>query len=238
MKAAIEAATLAIAFTLVARAAEPIADAAGIGAWTTDYPAAVKVAAERRMPMFIQFTGSDWCGWCQKMEKECLSKPEFLEAMKTQCVLVSVDFPHKTELPESLKEQNNKLAAQFKKSKGFPAYYIVDNDAKTVRWSFGAHPKYGADLKLLISDMKDFCAGCSGVVERTATTLPAAQAEAYRKAAKAYADRQQAVAVWLGEDHPDAKAAKQEFQGHLKELANLKVELDRALNGSPTATAP
>src|SRR6478752_6234951 len=56
-------------------AAKP--EAAGIGAWTTDYPAAVKVAQERKLPLFLQFTGSDWCGWCQKMEKECLSKPEF-----------------------------------------------------------------------------------------------------------------------------------------------------------------
>ena len=229
MKAVIEAAALALACTLTLRAAEPAADAAGIGAWTTDYPAAVKVAAERHLPMFIQFTGSDWCGWCQKMEKECLSKPEFLEAMKTQCVLVSVDFPHKTKLPDSLKEQNNKLAGQFKKRSGFPAYYIVDNDAnQTVRWSFGAHPKYGADLKLLISDMKDFCAGCSGMVEKTAEKLPAERAEAYRKAAKAYADRQQTVAVWVEKDHPDGKAAKEEFKKMLEELDALKTAMTSA----------
>ena len=234
MKAVVEAAALALACALTLRAAEPAA--AGIGAWTTDYPAAVKVAAERRLPMFIQFTGSDWCGWCQKMEKECLSKPEFLEAMKTKCVLVSVDFPRKTQLPEALKEQNARLSAQFKKSRGFPAYYIVDNDAKTVRWNFGAPPKYGADLKLLISDMNDFCAGCSGVVERLAEKLPAQQAGAYLKAAKAYADRQQVVVTWLEEEHPDAKAAKLKFEGDLKELAALKAEMDKVIAPVP-ATA-
>src|SRR6476660_4360896 len=115
-------------FALVAHAAaEQPAAAPGIGAWTTDYPAAVKVAAERKLPLFIEFTGSDWCGWCQKMEKECLSKPEFLEAMKTRCVLVSIDFPHQTELSAELKQQNKEVAAQFKKGAGFPAYYIVDS---------------------------------------------------------------------------------------------------------------
>jgi hypothetical protein len=224
---------------LTLHAAEPVADAAGIGAWTTDYPAAVKVATERHLPMFIQFTGSDWCGWCQKMEKECLSKPEFLEAMKTQCVLVSVDFPHKTKLPDDLKEQNNKLSAQFKKRGGFPAYYIVDSDAKTVQWSFGAHPKYGADLKLLISDMKDFCAGCSCVVEKTAGKLPAERVEAYRKAAKAYADRQQTVAAWLEETHPDAKAAKDQFTKMLEELDRLKAEMETtAVASATTSPAP
>jgi thioredoxin-related protein len=235
MKPVLEAAVLALACTLTLHAREPDADAAGIGAWTTDFPAAVKVAAERQLPIFIQFTGSDWCGWCQKMERECLSKPEFLKAMRTQCVLVSVDFPHKTKLPEGLREQNDELAKQFKKRSGFPAYYIVDNDAKTIRWSFGAHPKYGADLKLLISDMKDFCAGCSGVVERTVTTLPAAQADAYRKAAKAFADRQLVVAAWLGEEHPDGKAAKQEFEHHLKELETLRAAMTKAAVVTPAA---
>jgi uncharacterized protein YbaA (DUF1428 family) len=235
MNPVIEAAALALACTLTLRAAEPVAEAAGIGAWTTDYAAAVKVAAERRLPMFIQFTGSDWCGWCQKMERECLSKPEFLEAMRTQCVLVSADFPRNTTLPEALKEQNAKLATQFKRHGGFPAYYIVDNDAKTVRWSFGAHPKYGEDLKLLISDMKDFCAGCSGVVERTAAKLPADQVEAYRKAAKAYADRQQVIAAWLEETHPDAKAAKLKFEADLKELTALKAGIDKSTASLPSA---
>lgn len=230
MNSFIRTAIVAVTGILAANAAEP----AGIGAWTTDYPAAAKVAAERHMPMFIQFTGSDWCGWCQKMEKECLSKPEFLEAMRTQCVLVSADFPHKTELPAALKEQNSKLADQFKKHAGFPAYYIVDEDAKTVHWSFGAHPKYGADLKLLISDMKDFCAGCSGVVERTAARLPEEKVAAYRKAAAAYAERRQAVAVWLEEKHPDPKEAKDQFESALKQLAALKETMDAtAASASP-----
>ena len=236
MTSFIRTSLLTVSAIVAAHAAEP----AGIGAWTTDYPAAVKVSAERRLPMFIQFTGSDWCGWCQKMEKECLSKPEFLEAMRTQCVLVSVDFPHKTELPAALKEQNSKLAEQFKKRAGFPAYYIVDNDAKTIRWSFGAHPKYGADLKLLISDMKDFCAGCSGVVARTAETLPEEKAATYRAAAAAYAERQQAVAAWLEEKHPDPKETKEKFESALKELAALKAKMEAAgASASPTpAQAP
>ncbi len=224
-------AALVASVTFAAHADEP----AGIGAWTTDYPAAVKVAAERHLPLFIEFTGSDWCGWCQKMEKECLSKPEFLDAMRTQCVLVSVDFPHKTQLPEALKAQNSKLADQFKKHAGFPAYYIVDSDAKTVHWSFGAHPKYGADLKLLISDIQGFCAGCVCLVEQTAAKLPAAQADTYRKAAAAYAACQQKTSAWLEEEHPDAKAAKDQFESALKQLSTLKLEMDAAAAPTPKA---
>lgn len=209
------------------------AEAAGIGAWTTDYPAAVKVAQERKLPLFLQFTGSDWCGWCIKMEKECFTKPEFLEAMKTRCVLVVLDFPQKIQQPEELKAQNKKLADQFKKRDGMPAYYMVDSDAKTVQWSWGAHPKYGKDLKLLVSDIEDFVAGCTCVVDRVTKDLPAGKAEAYRKAAKAYAARQQTEVAWLEEKHPDAAAANAKFKTDVEELKKLKAAMDAVL--APTA---
>ena len=205
------------------------AEAAGIGAWTTDYPAALQVAAERQLPLFIQFTGSDWCGWCQKMEKECFSKPEFLQAMRTQCVLVVIDFPQKIKLPDALKAQNTKVAEQFKKRDGFPAYYMVDSDAKTVRWSFGAHPKYGKDLPLLISDIKGFCAACSGEVARAVKGLPADKADAYRAAAKTFGERQAVVVAWLDEKHPDMAAAKQQFEGYLTELQALSAKMSEIL---------
>lgn len=202
--------------------AESATTAAGIGAWTTDWPAAVKVAQDRKLPLFIEFTGSDWCGWCIKMEQECLSQPKFLEAMKTRCVLVSVDFPHKTKLPEELRVQNDKLAAQFKNGGGFPRYYMVDADATTIHWSWGAHPKYGKDLDLLVNDIDDFVAGCACVVERTVKDLPADKADAYRKAALAYATKRQAVALWLDEEHPDQKAAKDQLNAFEVELKSLK----------------
>ena len=44
------------------------ASAAGEG-WMTDFEAAqVKAKAENK-PMLLDFTGSDWCGWCIKLDK-------------------------------------------------------------------------------------------------------------------------------------------------------------------------
>jgi hypothetical protein len=227
-------AVLAASFTLLTHAAaEQPAAAPGIGSWTTDYPAALKLAAERKLPLFIEFTGSDWCGWCQKMEKECLSKPEFLEAMKTRCVLVTIDFPHNTKQSPELKQQNNQVADQFKKRGGFPAYYIVDSDAKTVQWRFGAHPKYGKDLNLLISDIAGFCAGCNCVVEQVSKDLPADKAEAYRKAAKAYSERQKVIAEWIDQEHADIAAANKEFEGYVQELTTLRAAMNTVI--APTA---
>ena len=193
-------------------------EAAGIGAWTTDFDAAQKVSAERHLPLFIEFTGSDWCGWCKKMEEECLSKPEFLEAMKTRCVLVSIDFPHKTVLSPALKAQNSKVADEFKKSRGFPSYVLVDSDGKTVRWNFGAHPKYGKDLKLLISDIDGFTAACEGNVSRATAKLAEDAAKAYRDEVAVYAAKQQEVLAWLASNPkgPESKTKFAAFQDELK----------------------
>lgn len=39
------------------------------GEWGTDWEAAKKKAAEADRPILVNFTGSDWCGWCIKLEK-------------------------------------------------------------------------------------------------------------------------------------------------------------------------
>ena len=237
MKKQIQLAAILLAFTTISATrsaaeeapAEIPSEAAGIGEWTTDWPAAVKVAQERKLPIFLQFTGSDWCGWCIKMENECFSKPEFLDAMKSRCVLVVADFPHKTELPAELKAQNTDLASKYKKRGGFPSYYMLDADAQTVQWSFGAHPKYGKDMDLLISDIDDFVAGTACVVERVTKDLPEDTATAYRKAAASYSEKRQAVTAWLAEEHPDPKATKEKFTADVEELKKLKAAMDAAL---------
>ena len=207
-----------------APAAPKPAKVAGIGEWTTDWPAALKVAKERKLPLLVQFTGSDWCGWCKWMEANALSKPEFLEAMKTECVLVVVDFPQKIQQADALKAQNKQLADKYKKSGGFPVYKIVDSDGETITWSFGAHPKYcdpkRGDVKLLIADVKAFCAGCNGSIERGMTGLGPEKAVAYQAAAKELQAVQKEAAAWL-DTKPSGKESKAKYEGYLAKMREL-----------------
>ncbi len=47
-----------------APAAEAIqTEGAKVGHWTMDFEAAKKIAAEKNLPLLLNFTGSDWCGW-------------------------------------------------------------------------------------------------------------------------------------------------------------------------------
>ena len=93
----------------------------------------------------------------------------------------------------------------------------------------GSAPSAGKDMKLLIRDIENFVAGCDCVVERVAKGLPADKADAYRKAAKPYTEKRQAVTVWLDEKHPDPKAAKEKFAADCEELIKLKAAMDEVL---------
>src|SRR5437899_11282386 len=66
--------------------------------WMTDLRAALaKAKAEKKM-VLLDFTGSDWCGWCIKFNQEVLSQSAFTDYAAKNFVLVEVDFPRKKEL--------------------------------------------------------------------------------------------------------------------------------------------
>ena len=45
--------------------------------WHTDVNKAVDISAKTKKPLLLFFTGSDWCGWCIKLQKEVMKTPEF-----------------------------------------------------------------------------------------------------------------------------------------------------------------
>ena len=99
--------------------------------WDDDYEKAVaKAKAEKKM-VLLDFTGSDWCGWCIKLDKEVFSKPEFKTYAKDNLVLVEVDFPQGKNQSKKLKEQNEKLKNEHA-VKGYPTIIVLNADGKKV----------------------------------------------------------------------------------------------------------
>lgn len=95
--------------------------------WVTDFEAAKKQAQEEKKDLFIDFTGSDWCGWCKRLDKEVFSKPLFLNAMLEDFVFVKLDFPRETEQSAEVKAQNQKLQQEFQ-VRGFPTIFLATAD--------------------------------------------------------------------------------------------------------------
>lgn len=99
--------------------------------WLTDLPKAQAQAKAENKMVLLDFTGSDWCGWCIKLNKEVFSQPEFVEYAKKNLVLVEVDFPRKKELSPAQKEANDALAAKYK-IEGYPTIIVLNKDGKKV----------------------------------------------------------------------------------------------------------
>ena len=100
----------------------PVAALASEG-WLTDLDAAKKQAAAEKKDILIDFTGSDWCGWCVKLDKEVFSTPEFKG--QKDFVLVSLDFPRKKEIPAEAKAKNEALMKQWG-VQGFPTIILTN----------------------------------------------------------------------------------------------------------------
>ena len=81
--------------------------------WETNYQAALEQAAKENKMVLLDFTGSDWCGWCIKLKKDTFSKPEFQKLAEEKLVLVELDFPRSKTQSAELKKQNQELAEKF-----------------------------------------------------------------------------------------------------------------------------
>ena len=99
--------------------------------WIEDYKKALGIAASQKKMVLMDFTGSDWCGWCMKLEAEVFSQQDFKNYASKNLVLLRVDFPHKTLQASSLKTQNESLAQQYR-VEGFPTLVLLNPEGKEV----------------------------------------------------------------------------------------------------------
>ena len=91
--------------------------------WHTDMKEAVAISKSENKPLFLFFTGSDWCGWCIRLQKEVFNTPEFL-AWSEKVVLVDLDFPRAKEQPAEIKAQNQQLQQLFA-VRGYPTVWFA-----------------------------------------------------------------------------------------------------------------
>jgi len=123
-------------------------------AWLTDFEAAKKLAEERKVPILVNFAGTDWCGWCIKLDKEVFSKEEFKKFAKDNLVLFLADFPSRKKQPDKVKRQNKALADRYG-IQGFPTVLLLDGNGKVLGrtgYRRGGAKKYVAHLKKVLND--------------------------------------------------------------------------------------
>ena len=103
--------------------------------WYTDVKEAVTVSNKEKKPMLLFFTGSDWCGWCIRLQNEVLKTEEFKKWASGNVVLVELDYPRRTAQTPELKNQNSELQQAFG-IQGFPTIYFTSAESKDGKVNF------------------------------------------------------------------------------------------------------
>jgi protein disulfide-isomerase len=99
--------------------------------WLTDFEQAKAEASSRKVPILADFSGSDWCSWCIRLDREVFSQDAFKDYAKDNVVLFLADFPNSKPQPEKMKAQNRALAEKYG-IEGFPTVLLLDADGKVL----------------------------------------------------------------------------------------------------------
>jgi thioredoxin-related protein len=107
----------------------------GNPAWLKDIEQAKKISHDSHKYILVNFSGSDWCGPCIKLEKQIFEDPQFQKFAEGNLVLLNADFPRlkKNQLDKAQMSLNEKLAEQYNKSGIFPLTLLLDENGKVVK---------------------------------------------------------------------------------------------------------
>ena len=139
--------------------------------WDTDMRVASMQSLQTGKPVFAYFEGSDWCGWCKKLNTLVFSQPGFATWVQQNVILLQVDFPQTIQLPPVLQYQNDLLESAFA-VKGYPTVWIfkplsIDQDTKETKLQplgYCSYPKEatGKEYSAFITSANKVLANKSG----------------------------------------------------------------------------
>lgn len=123
------------------------------GTWITDWDQALAFSKELGRPVLVNFTGSDWCGWCIKLKDEVFSQKAFIDYAKENLIMLTLDFPRQKKLPVEQQAANQRLAEQYG-IEGFPTIVFVSETGKEINrtgYQAGGAEKYVSHIKTLLT---------------------------------------------------------------------------------------
>lgn len=131
------AAMSAVSLALFAKTSTP-------AGFTDDLDAAIEASKKSGKTVYAVFSGSDWCHWCKVLEKDYLSKKEFVDEASKSFELVYIDSPNdKTKLSEKAAKNNPDLVKKYR-IRGFPTVKFIAADGSA---SDASRPRNGVAPK-------------------------------------------------------------------------------------------
>lgn len=126
------------------------------GLWTDDFDKALAQAKESGKYVLVDFSGSDWCGWCKRLDKEVFGKKEFKNYAEQNLVCVLIDFPRQKPQSDKQKKANQALLEKYS-VEGFPTILLFSPQgdvAATTGYEPGGAEEYVKHLQSLIDQHK------------------------------------------------------------------------------------
>lgn len=170
------------------------------GEWTMDLDAAKALAAETGLPLLLNFTGSDWCGWCRLMDKQVFSQEAWKTYAQAHFVLAWIDFPqNKALVPKEFVERNTKLSQEFEVG-GFPTFILLDSDGQTRLGQAGA--SRGATPESFIAELDNLLLASDKSIAALKEKMTDEQKAALDAAKDAKDLAHQKLEDWIGTEPP------------------------------------
>ena len=88
--------------------------------WTTDFDKALASAKADSISLYVYFTGSSWCIWCKKMDREIHNQDAFRQKTVGKLLFVKIDLPAGTQPSEKVRNLLEKY-----KVNGVPTVVIL-----------------------------------------------------------------------------------------------------------------
>jgi len=123
------------------------------GEWITSWDDALRYATALNRPVLVNFTGSDWCGWCIRLRNEVFSQQDFIDYASANLVLLTLDFPRSLPQSDELKAQNRSLQERFR-IEGYPSIILVNSQGAEINrtgYQQGGAAAYVAHLRQLLA---------------------------------------------------------------------------------------
>jgi len=99
--------------------------------WYSNIEEAVNIAKQKNKPILLQFSGSDWCKWCIRLNNEVLHTKEFSNYAKDNLILVNLDYPRSIPQTEQTKAYNQEMLQKYG-IRGFPTVLLLDKNGNVL----------------------------------------------------------------------------------------------------------
>lgn len=205
---------------------------AGGEGWTSDFDAAKARAAKEGKDLLIDFTGSDWCGWCIKLDKEVFQHDEFKAGVKDKFVLVELDFPRdKSKIDKATQQQNKELGKTYA-VRGYPSIMLTNAKGRPYAKT-GYRPGGPAAYVKHLDELQAQRAKLDEALAAAAKLKDVAKANTLVVALRSLSISEDLIAAFYGEVVEQIKAADPEdASGYIKGFEQKKrmAEFSKKLN--------